>query len=83
MSSGVYHCPEGHGVCDLSMEPNVFVGGEQPGELGANDTDDIAKHWEEDETSRIGEYETGPTRSPDGEREPIQNVEFLVRFLTK
>ena len=79
----MYHCPEGHGVCDLPMEPNVFIGGEQPGELGTNDADNIAKHWKEDKTPSIGENETGTTRSPDREREAIQSVELLIRFLTK
>ena len=79
----MYHCPEGHGVCDLSMEPNVFIGGEQPGELGTNDADDIAKHWKENKTSGIGKHETGPTRRPDRELEAIQDVKFLVRCLTK
>jgi len=65
------------------VEPDVFIGGEQPGELGTNDTDDIAKHWKENETSAIGEYETGPTRRPDRELEAIKDVEFLVCFLTK
>lgn len=81
VSSGVYHCPESHGVCDLSMEPNVFIGGEQPGELGTNDTDDIAQHRKENKTSGISENETGTTRRPDREREAIQNVELLVSFL--
>jgi len=65
------------------MEPNVFIGGEQPGELGTNDTDDIAKHWKENKTSGIGKHETGPTRRPDRELEAIQDVKFLVRCLTK
>jgi hypothetical protein len=65
------------------MEPNVFIGGEQPGELGTDDTDDIAKHRKENKTTGIGQSETGPTRRPDREREAIQSVEFLVRFLTK
>jgi hypothetical protein len=63
------------------MEPNVFIGGEQPAELGTNDTDDIAKHRKENETSGVGKNETRPTRRPDGELEAIQNVEFLVRCL--
>jgi hypothetical protein len=46
------------------MEPDVFIGREQPGELGTNDTDDIAEHWEEDETSVVGENETGSTGCP-------------------
>jgi hypothetical protein len=83
VSSGVYHCPEGHGVRDLPMEPNVFIGGEQPCELGADDTDDIAKHWKENKTSGIGENETGPTRRPDRELEAIQSMEFLIICLTK
>jgi hypothetical protein len=65
------------------MEPDVFIGGEQPSELGTDDTDDVAKHWEENETSVVGENKTGPTRGPDRELETIQSLEFLVRFLTK
>ncbi len=80
---GVYHSPEGHGVGNLSMEPDVFIGREQPSELGTDDTDDVAKHRKENETSGIGENKTGPTRRPDREFEAIQNVKFLVRFLTK
>ena len=64
------------------MEPDVFIGGEQPSEFWTNDTDDVAKHREENETSIVGENKTGPTRRPDGELETIQSGEFLVRFLT-
>jgi hypothetical protein len=83
VGSGVYHCPESHGVCNLSMEPDIFIGGEQPAELGTNDTDDVAKHWKEDEASVIGENKTSSTRGPDGELETIKSAEFFVRFLTK
>jgi hypothetical protein len=51
------------------MEPNVLIGGEYPGKLGTNDTDDIAKHWKENKTSSIGKNETGPMRRPDRELE--------------
>jgi hypothetical protein len=83
VGSGVDHCPEGHGVCDLSMEPDVFIGGEQPSEFGTNDADDVAEHWKENETTVVSENKTSPTRRPDREFETIESVEFLVRFLTK
>jgi hypothetical protein len=64
VGSGMYHGPECHGIGHLPMEPDVFIGREQPGELGTNDTDDVAKHWEEDETSVVGENKTSPTGCP-------------------
>lgn len=79
----MYHGPEGHGVRDLSMEPDIFIGREQPSELGTDDTDDVAKHGKENETSVVGENKAGPARGPDGELETIQSAEFLVRCLTK
>jgi hypothetical protein len=65
------------------MEPDVFIGREQPGELGTNDTDDIAEHWEEDETSVVGENKTGTTGCPNRVLEAIQSDEFLVCCLMK
>jgi hypothetical protein len=46
------------------MEPDVFIGRKQPGELGTNDTDDVAKHWKEDETTVVGENKASPTGCP-------------------
>jgi hypothetical protein len=64
VGSGVHHGPEGHGIGHLPMEPDIFIGREQPGELGTNDTDDVAKHRKEDETTVVGENKTSPTGSP-------------------
>jgi len=65
------------------MEPDVFIGREQPRKLGTNNTNDVAKHREEDETTIVGENEASTTRSPDGEPETIQSGEFLVCVLVK
>jgi len=43
---GVDNSIEEHLVCDLSVEPDVLIGGEEPSQLWANDTDDIAEHWD-------------------------------------
>jgi hypothetical protein len=41
---GVDDGPEGQLVRDLTVEPDVLVGGEQPSELRADDTDDVPEH---------------------------------------
>jgi hypothetical protein len=64
MSGGVNHSPERHGISDLSVEPNVLIGGEEPSEFGTNDTDDISQHWEQDETSIEREDQAGTSRNP-------------------
>jgi hypothetical protein len=64
------------------MEPDVFIGREQPRKLGTNDTNNIAKHRKKDETAVVGENEASTARSPDGELETIQSGEFLVYCLT-
>jgi hypothetical protein len=83
MSGGMNHRPEGHGICHLSMEPDVFIGREQPSKLGTNDTDDVSEHWEEDEASVIGENKASATGGPNGELEAVQSVELLVGFLRR
>jgi hypothetical protein len=65
------------------MEPDVFIGREQPGKFWTNDPNDVAKHREENETTVVGENEASATRSPDGELETIQSGEFLVCCLVK
>lgn len=42
MGRSVNHCPKCHGVCDLTMKPDVFIGRKHPSELRSNDADDIA-----------------------------------------
>lgn len=76
------HCgPKCHGVSHLSMEPDVFIGREQPRKFWTDNTNDVAKHREEDETTVVGENEASTARGPDGELETIQSSEFRVFFL--
>lgn len=48
------HCPECHRVCYLTVKPDILVGGEEEGQFWANNTDDIAKHWNENEATVVG-----------------------------
>jgi hypothetical protein len=48
VGGSVDHCPKGHRVGDLTVEPNVLIGGEKPGEFRPDDTNDISQHREED-----------------------------------
>jgi hypothetical protein len=64
------------------MEPDVFVGGEEPSELWTDDTDDISKHWDEDQTSIESEDKTGTTRGPDGESKSVQTCQPGIGELT-
>ena len=81
VSGGMHHGPKCHRVCHLSVEPDVFIGREQPRKFRTNDTNDVAKHREEDETTVVGENEASTARSPDGKLETIQSGEFLVLLL--
>lgn len=81
VSRGVYHGPESHGVGDLSMEPNVLVGGKEPCKLGTDDTNDVAQHRDKDETAIECEYQTGATRNPNREFEAVQTGKPGVRCL--
>lgn len=81
VSGGVDHCPECHRISDLTMEPNVFVGGEQPGQLGTDEADNVSQHGDEDEEAIDREYETSTTRDPDGEPKRVQALETRVDVL--
>ena len=72
VSSGVDHGPECHGVGDLPVEPDVLVGGEEPGNAGADNTDNVAQHWHENETTIERKDETCTTRDPDRPSEGVQ-----------
>ncbi len=50
--------PESQRVCDLSMEPDVLVGREEPHHLGADNTDDVAQHGNKDHETVIAKDET-------------------------
>ena len=66
VGSGVDHRPECHGICDLTVEPDIFVRGEEPGKLGPNYTQDIAQHREQDEATVQCQYQSSTTGSPYG-----------------
>ena len=65
VGSCVDHCPESHRVGNLFVEPNVFIRGEQPCKPGADDSDDVAQHRDQDKATIQGKNETSATRSPD------------------
>lgn len=65
VSRGVNCCPKSHGVCHLSMEPYVFIGREEPCNLGSNNTNDVAQHGKKNETTIIRKNEASTTRRPD------------------
>ena len=73
--------PERECVRNLSVEPDVLVRGEQPGELGPDDTDDVTQHGEQDTSREEGEGQTSTTRHPDGPSQGIECGELLVGFL--
>ena len=50
--------PESQRVCDLSVEPDVLVGREEPHHLGADNTDDVAQHGNEDHETVVAKDET-------------------------
>ena len=81
MSGSVDHGPEGHRVGHLSVEPDVLVGRESPGETGADDTDDVPQHGDEDQATIECENKTCTSRRPHGPRQCVQSKELLVRFL--
>ena len=83
MSGGVDHGPESHGVRDLSVEPDVLVGGEKPGHAGADNTDDVSQHGNENKASIEGKNEPSSSRRPDRPCQPVQGGQLLVGCLEK
>ena len=69
---GVNHGPEGHRIGNLSVEPNVLIGREEPAEFRADEANNVAQHRDEDQASIESENETGTTRRPD---RPFEGVE--------
>lgn len=63
------------------MEPNIFVGREQPGKFGSNDTDDVAEHRYQDHTTIESQDETCSTRRPDGIAQGIESSQSSIGFL--
>ena len=81
MGCGVDHSPEGKRVGDLTVEPDVLVGGEEPGDAGANDTNDVAQHGDEDEATIERQDEAGTSGYPDRPSERVQRGKFRVGCL--
>jgi hypothetical protein len=76
-----YHCPERHRVRDLTMKPDVLVGGHEPRELGADNADHVTQHGQKNEPAIEGEHESSAAGCPDGELERVERGELLVRGL--
>ena len=81
MRGRVYHRPERHRIRDLTVEPDVLVGGEEPGDAGANDKNDVAQHGDEDQATIEGKDETGTPGRPDGPGEAVESGQLLVGSL--
>lgn len=82
VSGGMNHCPKSHGVCHLSMEPDVLIGGEQPGELGPDDADNVAQHGNEDHPPVESEYKSRSARAPHRELKTVEGSQFLIGRLS-
>ena len=81
VGSYVNHCPKSHRVGDLSVEPNVFIRGEQPCKLGADDSNDVAQHWDKDKATIKGKSEPGATRNPDRESQSVECSQARISCL--
>jgi len=53
------------------MEPDILVCREEPCKFGANDTDDIAEHGDQEQASIERKCETSTTGRPD---RPFQSI---------
>lgn len=65
------------------MEPYVLIGGEKPGELGSDYTNDVSQHRDEDEAAVIGEDEACASRCPDGDFQGVEARKSCVGCLWK
>ena len=74
-------CPESQRVSDLFVEPNVFIDREQPCKLGADDSNDVAQHWDKDKAAIKGKNETSTTRNPDGESQGVECSQARISYL--
>lgn len=79
--TSVHGGPERQCVRDLPVEPDVLVRGEQPGELGPDDTDDVTQHGEQNTSREEGEGQASTAGHPDGPSQGIERGQLLVRFL--
>lgn len=55
------------------MEPDILVGREQPSKFGPDNTDNVTKHREQNQSSIESKYETRSTGAPNGELEAVES----------
>jgi hypothetical protein len=55
VSCRMKHSPESHRVGNLTVEPNVFIRWEEPGQLGSDDSDYVSQHWDENQAAVISQ----------------------------
>jgi hypothetical protein len=63
------------------VEPDVLVGGEGPGQLGTDDTDNVSQHREQDKASIVRKDQTGTSRGPDREPKSVKACQSRVGCL--
>ena len=71
----VYDGPDYHRVGNLAVEPDVLVCGEEAGQFGAEEGDEVAKHGEEEECSVKDEDDGCASGDPDGPSEGVERGE--------
>jgi hypothetical protein len=54
------------------VEPNVFIGRKEPGELWSDHANEVSQHRDEDKAAIKGEDEACASRSPNGELEGVK-----------
>jgi hypothetical protein len=81
MSCSMNHGPESHRICDLSVEPDIFIGGKQPSKFWADNADNIAQHGDEDKTAIEGKHKTSATRCPNGIFQAVETSQLEVGCL--
>ena len=74
--------PEEHRIRHLPVEPNVFIGREEPGKFWANDTDNVAQHGKKNETTIVRQNKTRSARSPNRKLKGIETSKSLVGLLS-
>lgn len=82
VSSGMNHSPESHRVCDLTVEPDVLISGEEPSQARPNNADDVAEHREEDQTTIEGQDETSAAGCPNRPFEGVKRSQPCISCLT-
>ena len=75
------HGPEGHRIGNLSVEPDVLIGREEPAQFRADEANNVAQHRDQDQSSVESENKTGATRSPDGPLEGVETSETSIGIL--